>query len=454
MSAGKQRLSNRLFVTFFALSMLIFAASAAAVVTVSWVTYEGNAEGSLSSQVEVTADRLVGKSEEQMVEDLQSPLLADIRVTLIAGDGSVLYDSYANDATMENHAARAEVVAARKGGSSVTFRRSFTTGADTLYAAVVVDGSDCVLRLAETRASLPYYLGSMVAPLAIIVVLAVAISLLFARSMARRIARPLLDVDLEDPLSSDAYVEVQPLLARIDGQRTELLAKNEQLERSAQMRREFTGNVSHEMKSPLQVIGGYAELIESGMAKGDDAIRFAGVIRSESQSMRELVDDVLTLSRLDEGINDDDSFFDLSEVCRRVARRRDVNVAFRLPECALVKGPEALAEQMVYNLVDNAVRYGCESGEIEVSLERDDDNWLLLVSDDGPGIPEDLWDRVFERFYRVDSSRSRETGGTGLGLAIVKHAAESLGGSVSIVAPRLGGTTVQVTVPFLVEEAR
>lgn len=447
MGARGQRLSTRLFAAVFGASLAVLLIAAAAVVAVSWTIYEGNAEDALSAQVEVTSLRLAGKTEDQMVQDLKTPQLAQTRVTLVSPDGVVLYDNYADAATLENHSGRQEVSAATTGGRSVTLRHSETTGADTLYAAVVIDDRGYVLRLAEERTSLPMYLSAMVAPLALIVVLMIAASLLLARFLARRIAAPLLRIDLESPLAGAAYVEVEPLLSRIETQRNELLSKNEQLGKTVQLRREFTSNVSHEMKSPLQVIGGYAELIESGMAKGEDAQRFAGIIREESASMRALVDDVLTLSRLDERLQQDESVFDLSVVCKRAVSRLGVLVDFKIPDAALSKGSEALAEQLVYNLVDNASRHGRPGGTIEIALERDGANWRLTVSDDGPGIPVEHWDRVFERFYRVDASRSRDTGGTGLGLAIVKHAAESMGGSVAVVQPRLGGATVEVILP-------
>ena len=449
MSMRGKRLSTRLFAAIFGASLAVLLIAAAAMVAVSWTIYEGNAEDALSAQVEVTSSRLSGKTEQQMIQDLKTPQLAQTRVTLVSPGGTVLYDNYADASTLENHGSRQEIAAASAGGRSVTLRHSETTGVDTLYAAVVIDDRGYVLRLAEERTSLPMYLGAMVAPLAAIVVLIIAVSLLLARFLARRIAAPLLSIDLESPLAGAAYVEVEPLLSRIETQRNELHAKNEQLGKTVQLRREFAGNVSHEMKSPLQVIGGYAELIESGMAKGEDAQRFAGIIRQESASMRTLVDDVLTLSRLDERLQQDESVFDLVVVCRRAVARLGVDVDFKVPDVALSKGSEALAEQLVYNLVDNAARHGQPDGAIEIALELDDASWKLTVSDDGPGIPSEHWDRVFERFYRVDSSRSRDTGGTGLGLAIVKHAAESMGGSVAVVEPKLGGATVEVVLPAI-----
>ena len=271
---------------------------------------------------------------------------------------------------------------------------------------------------------------------------------------ARKIASPLVDVDLEDPLSCDAHAEVMPLLERVSVQKLELMEKNEKLQSAVNMRREFTGNVSHEMKSPLQVIGGYAELIESGVAKEEDARRFAGLISSEAHAMRTLIDDVLTLSRLDEMQVDSASTFDMvaafgsaSARLESLAQARNVQVTIHGVERALVCGSSSLAEQMAYNLIDNAIRYGSEGGVIDVEVVLDGALVKASVSDEGPGVPAETRERIFERFFRVDTSRSRETGGTGLGLPIVKHAALSMGGEVIADESPLGGLLVAVQLP-------
>ena len=262
-------------------------------------------------------------------------------------------------------------------------------------------------------------------------------------------------MSLEDPLASEAYAEVEPLLDRIDVQRRELLEQNSELEQAVNVRREFTGNVSHEMKSPLQVIGGYAELIESGITSPEDTKRFAGLIRSEAQSMRTLIDDVLLLSKLDEGAGGGALLeIDLASACERAIDRlepaaaaRKVHVRLKLQEGVVVLGSLTLVEQIVYNLVDNAIRYGKEHGEVLVETYVAGELVKLVVSDDGAGIPPEARERVFERFYRVDTSRSRDMGGTGLGLAIVKHAAESMNGVVSVGKSVLGGARFEVSLP-------
>lgn len=446
----RRALSPRLFASLFSLTLLSFLAAAFVVVTVSWSVYEGDAEKRLSSEAEEAAENVAGMNTQQAIEYLSSLILTDTRITLVAADGTVIYDSAVNAATMTNHGEREEIVAARKGDESAVLRESETTGTDTLYAAVLLDDGTTVLRLSETRTSLASFLGNLFAPLVLATLFAVALAAVFARIITSHATAPLLEVDLESPMHSDTYREIRPLLARMDAQRKELMSKNEQLENAMAMRREFTGNVSHEMKSPLQVIGGYAELIESGMTTEEDTRKFATLIRSESESMRVLIDDVLMLSRLDEGVDDDPCPIDIASICQRVVARLEpkavasdahITVDCEGPVCAL--GYELLAEQAIYNLVDNALRYG--DGLVEVCVSSSNGLVRVTVSDNGPGVPEELRERIFERFYRLEASRSRSTGGTGLGLAIVKHAAEVMEGSVTVADSSLGGAAFTVT---------
>ena len=439
----KRTLSARLFEAFFSFALLTFLAATAIVVTVSWTVYEGDAEERLSSQARATAEEVAGLDAAETAERLSTVMLSGIRITLVAADGTVLYDSEVDPATMTNHGDREEIIAARNGDESLVFRVSETTGTDALYTAVLLDEDGLTLRLSETRTSLASFLGRLIAPLALAAFVAVGLSAVFAKAITKHVTAPLLDVDLESPMQSDGYREIDPLLARIDAQRTELVSKNEQLESAMAMRREFTGNVSHEMKSPLQVIGGYAELIESGMTNEEDTKEFAALIRSESEAMRVLIDDVLMEVSYP---------IDLASICQRVVIRLEptanahgakVNITCKEPVYAT--GYEVLAEQAVYNLVDNALRYG--GGEVEIDLSTSGDIARITISDNGHGVPEGMRERIFERFFRLDTSRSRSTGGTGRGRAIVKHAAEVMGGSVSVTDSSLGGASFMVTLP-------
>ena len=436
----------------FAFSFVAMLAATVAATAASYSSYESDAETRLLSQTQQCAQLL----EQQGTKDDQTTLaglpLADERVTLIATDGTVLYDNQADASVMENHGQRAEVAQARESGQGVVMRRSETFGVDTLYAAVQLNDGR-VLRLAESRASLASFVGGAAWQLGISLVIIFLVSFLLSRAVTRRVVRPLEGIDLSHPLDNDAYVEVQPLLARVDQQRRELEGQNAELQRAVVLRREFAGNVSHEMKTPLQVIGGYAELMEAGVIAADDVPRTAGLIRAESESMHALIDDVLTLSKLDEAAGTGERV-SLRKSCERVVARlapvaeeKSVSLSLDCDE-SFVLGEPAAVEQMVYNLLDNAVKYSPEGGCVRVSCSESNGKARLVVQDQGPGIPDELKERVFERFFRVDSSRSRETGGTGLGLAIVKHVAESLGGTAHVEDAPGGGSVFVVEAPL------
>ena len=449
----RKTLASRTFAILFVTSLVVMVVSAIAATAASFTTYETEAEHLLLSQATSYAESISELDEDQMAHALSRVTFFDIRCTLVAGDGTVLFDNFADPASMDNHANRAEIVAARESGQVTVMRRSDTQASDTLYVAVLVrDG--IVLRLAETRASLGAFLKGLSSQLAISLLAIFLLSLIASRLLTELITKPMLDIDLSNALENDAYAELQPLLERMDEQRKMLEQQNERLERAVTLRREFTGNVSHEMKTPLQVIGGYAELLQAGVASPEDVPKFAGLIRNESDAMRSLIDDVLTLSKLDERAHEKGDPVELEGLCERVVARlepaaeeRDVTVTLTSAGPVVALGSEALCEQMVYNLVDNAIRHGRTGGHVTVDVRDDGQTATLAVADDGPGIPPEMRERVFERFYRLDASRSRETGGTGLGLAIVKHTAESMGGTATVEASSMGGACFVIRIP-------
>lgn len=464
MAAAKHpSLRTRMFAVLFGVSFAVMLAVTLAVGAVCFWVYEGDAEELLLSQARATAVLIDEESDNsRMTEALSHIPFVDVRCTLISDLGEVLYDNWEDVSTLGSHADREEVQTAQTQQQATVLRRSSTLGSDALYAAILLNNGS-VLRLSEVRTSLPSFLGGMALPLAVSLVVIIVVSALVSSKLTDHIVRPLGEIDLACPTKNEAYRELQPLLERIDTQYRELAAQNVALEHANNMRREFTGNVSHEMKTPLQVIGGYAELMEAGVVPAQDVPRFAGLIRAEASSMRTLIDDVLTLSRLDEqgagqGQEQGDPV-DLAQVCRRVAERltpraqeRGETIQLACRGSHIVRASASLAEQMVYNLVDNAVRYNREGGLVLVAVTSDDVNAELEVSDEGTGIPPELRERVFERFYRVDASRSRETGGTGLGLAIVKHAVETMGGTVSIDDSPCGGARFVVKLPVLKQD--
>ena len=452
----RKSLANRIFAALFVLSFGAMLAATIAATAASYTSYEKDAEDYLLNQAQDFAQLLQDEPDADAICALAQDFpLADTRTTLVAADGTVLYDSYTDASNLDNHANREEIIQAKQSGQGILMRHSETLGTDTLYAAVEVDDG-VVLRLAETRTSLVSFLGGASQRLFVSFVLIFILSALVSRLLTAMVVRPLREIDLAHPLANDAYEELQPLLRRVDDQRRELEGQRDDLEYANSIRREFTGNVSHEMKTPLQVIGGYAELMEGGIVSAEDVPHFAGLIRTEAETMRLLIDDVLVLSRLDEKAGGDEPV-SISQTCDRVVGRlastaEAKNVSLDC-DCGgenqlIVSGDPSMAEQMIYNLVENAIKYGPEGGCVRIRAKAVDDVCQLSVSDEGSGIPDESKERVFERFFRVDVSRSRETGGTGLGLAIVKHAAETFGGSVWVEDAPGGGALFKVSIPL------
>lgn len=225
-------------------------------------------------------------------------------------------------------------------------------------------------------------------------------------------------------------------------------------ESAEQMRREFTANVSHELKTPLQTISGYAELISNGIVKAEDVQGFSAQIYTESKRMIRLVEDIIKLSHLDEGADDmkreDTDLFALAgavtESLASEAEKADIKMEL-CGESAVIYGIPQLLESIVYNLCDNAIKYNRKGGTVRVTVENGDNEILLSVADTGIGIPPEHQQRIFERFYRVDKSRSKEIGGTGLGLSIVKHAARLHDAKIKLHSVPDEGTTITVRFP-------
>lgn len=219
-------------------------------------------------------------------------------------------------------------------------------------------------------------------------------------------------------------------------------------------RREFTANVSHELKTPLQGIIGSAELIENGMVKPEDMPRFTGHIRKEASRLVTLIEDIIRLSQLDEGRQMPSEQVDLFELAGEVksvlegaCEAKNINMKL-MGEHVFVDGVKRLLYEIIYNLCDNAVKYNNEGGIADIDISSDEKTAYITVRDSGIGIPQDQQERVFERFYRVDKSHSKESGGTGLGLSIVKHAVSYHNGTVSMKSEPGNGTEIRVSIPL------
>lgn len=386
--------------------------------------------------------------------------LGDVRVTLIDPDGTVTYDSLADASELPSHADRPEVVSAFENGTGSSERGSDTVGYMSIYEAERLDSGQ-VVRLSVDRAGVMAFLFQDLVLLVLFAVVLVGASWLVTRWLSRRFVQPILEID---PSSGDGvapYVELDPLVNRLNEQHAELVQRMSQIQDAADMRREFTANVTHELKTPIASISGAAELIRDGIAKPKDVPGFAGRIYDDARRLSSLVSDILTLSKLDETERAGSrELFEPSESVNLLAVARDV--ADRLASKARkakvdvsvegvsmnVRGNPRLLDELVSNLCDNAIRYNRPGGKVFVwVLPSSDGGTCLRVSDTGIGIPEASQDKVFERFYRVDKGRSRDMGGTGLGLAIVKHAAAYHGATVALESKVDKGTTITVTFP-------
>ena len=386
--------------------------------------------------------------------------LGDVRVTLIDPDGTVTYDSLADASELPSHADRPEVVSAFENGTGSSERGSDTVGYMSIYEAERLDSGQ-VVRLSVDRAGVMAFLFQDLVLLVLFAVVLVGASWLVTRWLSRRFVQPILEID---PSSGDGvapYVELDPLVNRLNEQHAELVQRMSQIQDAADMRREFTANVTHELKTPIASISGAAELIRDGIAKPKDVPGFAGRIYDDARRLSSLVSDILTLSKLDETERAGSrELFEPSESVNLLAVARDV--ADRLASKARkakvdvsvegvsmnVRGNPRLLDELVSNLCDNAIRYNRPGGKVFVwVLPSNGGGTCLRISDTGIGIPEASQDKVFERFYRVDKGRSRDMGGTGLGLAIVKHAAAYHGATVALESKVDKGTTITVTFP-------
>ena len=454
-------MQRKLFWAFFALAALILTACVVAAALLMQRSIISASEHELLQECAAIGAALNASDDpEALAQALASDGSDDTRLTLIEPDGTVVYDSRHDADQLGNHADRPEVRDALEGGTGSSVRSSSTLSQVLLYGAQRLDDGR-VLRLSLTRSGA---LGSLVdlLPVAAIILLAlVALCYAVSRVLARRLVAPLDSVDPSHPLANggDAYVELMPLLRRMDEQRRQIDEQVLRLNDNDRMRDELTANVTHELKTPLTSISGYAELIETGLAAPADVPEFARRIHGEAQHLTSLVNDILTLSKMDEAERVDGALgtcepVDLSQVAQSVvgrlgSRAADADVTFVLvgtDRPANAMGMPKLIDQIVYNLCDNATRYNRPGGTVTVTCGvAQDGRPYVSVADTGIGIAPENLEKVFARFYRVDASRSRQTGGTGLGLAIVKHAARCHDARLDISSELGVGTTITVS---------
>lgn len=354
----------------------------------------------------------------EAMDDVQQ----NTRVTVITPEGNVVYDTKDDELTLSNHKNRTEVKEALLHGEGRDVRVSDTIKERSIYYAVLLQDGN-VLRVSRTVDNvlpmfiqvLPYIIG--------IAVVMIGFAILLARWQTSRLIRPINELDLNEPLKNEIYEEFRPLLERIDKQ-------NKEKDATAQMRKEFSANVSHELKTPLTSISGYAEIMKSGLVKPEDMPKFSERIYDEACRLITLVEDIIKLSKLDEERveieKEDVDLYELAmDVCGRLAlpaERKHVQIKVH-GESVICHGVRPVLQEMLYNICANGIKYNKEGGKLDVWVGNTLAGKKVIVRDSGIGIPKEDLDRIFERFYRVDKSHSKQSGGTGLGLSIVKHGA-------------------------------
>lgn len=496
------------------------------------------------------------------IDELKSISLNGRRITLISPDGSVLFDSDADESTLENHLDRNEVKTAFSSGTGYAMRSSSTIGKKYIYQAMLLpDGN--VLRLSTPANTVVHFVSLILWPFLTCLCLMLLIALVLASYISKKITYPINTLDLDNPENIEGYPELSPLLIRISQQKsiiqkhledaerkayefmlitnnmregivvvdsngkilslnsaTKKLFHNESIligdsilhlsrasdfyaivtsvlkgeaitrklnengkilevianpvstnenssgavvlfidvterEKREQMRREFTANVSHELKTPLTVISGFAEIMKSEEIDSSSVKEYSKEIFSQTQRLISLVHDIIKISQLDEGITQKNFESVLisslvSDVCKSLdlkLKEKKIHLTINVSEERTISGNASLLSELIYNLLDNAIRYNNDNGSISIDISSNSTCTSFAIKDSGIGIPDADLDRVFERFYRVDKGRSRESGGTGLGLSIVRHVAEYHGASIDIESKLGVGTEISVCFP-------
>ena len=544
---------NKIFNAILSVATAVLLAS---LVIVTGVLYQyfGNVQ---EEQLKDELSLAVSATEELGMDYLDGLDFDRYRLTWVDGNGTVIFDSHADIAVMENHKDREEIKEALISGKGSSVRQSSTLTEQTIYeSARLNDGS--VLRISVSRVSALVLVLGMIQPIAVVMLAAMLLSAWLAYRMAKRVVEPLNNLDLENPLENKVYDELSPLLFRIHVQHMEienqmqnLKHKQEEFDQIAdnlkealvlldhdrriisinpaaktlfgagdfcigkdfltidrklqvrtaleqaqknghadfrdnkngkeyqfelsridsdgknhglvilafditeqinaeRNRREFTANVSHELKTPLQSIIGSAELMENGLVKEEDKPRFVEHIRKEASRLADMVEDIIHLSQLDEGAEmpmEEISLKGLSmEVCENLAEvaiQKKVSLEVSGDD-GCIKGVRRLLYEVIYNLCDNAIKYNREGGNVHITIEQKGERVVFCVKDTGIVIPEEYHEKVFERFFRVDKSHSKRSGGTGLGLSLVKHAVQYHQGILTLESEQNKGTMISI----------
>ncbi len=436
-------LTFKIFLSTFAVGVLVYFLCAFIFITNMYSYFEKQ----IFEELKTESTLLDGYNLSEFSSDLFSikKLKTQNRITLIHPDGTVYFDNTVNPADMENHALRSEFLKAKESGISTSSRYSSTMLEKTLYFARQLESGD-ILRISCDQHTVGVLVLGMSQILLVMLVIAMIISGITASLLSKKIIEPLNRIDLEDPESSDVYEELKPFTKRIAEENYEKSQREE-------LRQQFTANVSHELKTPLTSISGYAEILKEGGTDEQTTKEFAGTIYDESQRMITLVNDIIKLSKLDEkSISLEKEALSLREITREAMEvisplAEKKNISLNLAgDSGLINGVRPVIYEMVYNLIENAVKYNKENGIVSIKIETISESHRVIftVQDNGIGIPEREKERIFERFYRIDKSRSRQLGGTGLGLSIVKHAAKYHNASILVNSKEGEGSTFTV----------
>ncbi len=553
-------MTNKIFKTVLAVAMIVALLVSLLIICVLYSFFDGQMREELQNEATLLSAVIDASGED--VALLRNAALAEgMRITWIDSDGTVLFDTNADETAMENHADREEFQEAIESGTGESERYSDTISEKTIYYAIrQEDGT--VLRLSNTVQSIWGIILGMAQSFVIIIIGVGIVSFILAKRLSKWIVRPINTIDLAHPEDSDVYDELTPLLSRLSRQNRRIDEQIEMLKRDEEelatildnmseglvmissaghvltinasamqlfgvgrecigksfiavsrdpmvgevvsraqagktsveiwekgvkayqlyanpveledgsrgvvllildvtekteaerLRREFSANVSHELKTPLTSIVGYAEIMKNGMVDPKTVPEFAGRIYDESGRLIKLIEDIINLSILDEGdINAQKESISLHEMAEEIAEQlepsaKEKNISFSVyGDGSRISGVRRIIYEIVYNLMENAVKYNVENGKVRVTVESDDETVSLTVADTGIGIPAEQQDKVFERFYRVDKSHSKETGGTGLGLSIVKHGALFHHAKVSMKSKLGEGTEITVVFP-------
>ncbi len=445
----QKSLTFRIFINTFLVGALVYFICAFLFISNMY----GYFEKQIFRELEVEASFIQDYAENHQYDKLAN-LKTQNRITIIKSNGTVLYDNKVDASTMENHFTRQEVMGALQNGTETVSRYSSTTLEKTLYFAKVLESGD-VLRIACNQHSVGLLVLGMSQILLLILVIAIIISAISAKYISKKVVDPLNKIDLENPDPDAVYEELKPFTKRISEENFEKTQREE-------LRQQFSANVSHELKTPLTSISGFAEILKQGETDKKTTIDFANTIYEESQRMIDLVNDIIKLSKLDENaIYQEKEEISLREITKEVFDVLNVpakkkNVVLNLAgDSGIITGVRSVIYEMVYNLIDNGIKYNKNDGTVDVSIktgpkvEGDEKHpgrycVTFVVKDTGIGIPKAEQGRIFERFYRVDKNRSKQLGGTGLGLSIVKHGAKYHNATVLLDSEEGQGSTFSI----------